>query len=68
MGGGKLGWIAHNNPAGAEGFYGSTEVKGTIPIWGRETGWKWVQQKRGTRTYTEGGVVVQDVVVASAPS
>lgn len=51
-GGGQLGWIEPGNPGGSDGYYGSTQIKGTIPIPGRESGWTWSQDKKGTRTHT----------------
>jgi len=48
FGGENLGWVIPNSPAGATGYHGNTEVKGTIPEGpGVTRGYRWVSQKSG---------------------
>lgn len=55
-GGGRLGWLVPNNPPQTAGYLAGTEIKATVPIPGRPTGWQFYQQKKGTKNLAVNGV------------
>jgi len=50
----NLGWIKPNNPAGATGYFGNTELYGSIPTAISTTsGFDWYNEKKGTKRHKE---------------
>ena len=55
MGGTTLGWLEHGTPANCEGYYGATELKGTIPAGvAVSTSYTWKQNDKGFARYKDG--------------
>jgi hypothetical protein len=55
-GGTDLGWVVPGTPAGAEGYYGNTEIEGSIPAGpGVVTGYSWQSFKKDGAKYKSGG-------------
>lgn len=48
LGGNTLGWVSHGTPTGCTGYYGKTELKGTIPSdVPTVSGFAWIQDTKG---------------------
>jgi len=53
-GGTHLGWVAHGTPAGATGYHGNTQIKGTIPQGPGILIYEWHQEAKGEQFNKEG--------------
>ena len=61
-GGTTHGWIIPGTPAGATGYYGNTEIMGSVPEGpGVTTGYTWQNLDKGVYEHQAGGVWTDDI-------